>query len=63
MKPPYYNITATCTSSFCRGGSFTVRRKSATYKPEGCPTQAKTHVVCPDCRTWADIIDIKKMVQ
>lgn len=63
MKPPYFDIKAACTSSYCKNNSFTVQRKSATYKQEGCPTVAKTHVVCPECRCWASIIDIRKVVQ
>ncbi len=61
-KKPEYLITANCH----RDGRFQVKRKEKTYASsttltDGTNRFVKTKVVCPTCRMWADITEIKEI--
>ncbi len=59
MKAPYFNVTARCNHQRCSNGTFTVQRKKAVKKSAEGNSYTIGSVVCPECRMWADVVDIE----
>lgn len=61
MKKPRYNVTATCESPRCDAGQFTVRRTKVHVDSTEGRRYPIEHIVCPECRMWARITDVKEV--
>ena len=61
MKKPYYLLTAKCRNPKCNTSVFTVERKRVVRMSESGTEYETRNVVCPGCRTWADVTKIKQV--
>ncbi len=59
MKRPYYIITALCDSRLCKGREFQVERKHVVKTSTSGQKYTIEHVVCPECKMWANITGIE----
>lgn len=67
MKPPYAIITGMCVNH----GAFTVERKpnpkAGQPEPNGSGAVITKYpsaaVICPTCRLWAEIVNVKEVAK
>lgn len=57
-----FDLHCLCTSHKCRRFEFSVRRGSVTKRSTSNQAYTISRVVCPQCRMWADVQEIKEVV-
>jgi hypothetical protein len=56
-----YTVTGKCTNPGCTTSIFTTQRRSVTSKPTSGGVTTIKNVVCPDCRTWGEVVEIQEV--
>jgi hypothetical protein len=56
-----FDLLCLCTSHKCRRHEFRVRRGSVRRKSTSDQEYTVSRVVCPQCRMWADVQEIKEV--
>ena len=61
MRKPYFKVSAQCRNTKCDMGEFTLPRKQIVRKGSNGRPYQTANLVCPRCRTWADVTRIEKV--
>lgn len=60
MRKPYFEIEAQCRNDACKMKIRTWRKKVSKVGESGQEYTIE-HVVCPECKMWANIYSIKEV--
>jgi len=61
MRAPYYRVTAECRNYRCGTNRFEKTYKSVERKGTSGMVYTTKNVVCPQCRQWADVVEIEEI--
>jgi len=59
MRPPYFKVNALCGHQACDMLAFSVDRKKVDKIGSDGHAYRINKVVCPGCKTWADVVSIE----
>lgn len=56
-----YRVRGICTNPRCKVQEFVSARKRATYTSTDGHEYPVQRIVCPECRTWGDVLQIEEV--